>query len=48
MRYGVEVLPPFVLAGARSLIAAPLLLGLSAMLRLKMWPTRQEMGGLAT
>jgi drug/metabolite transporter (DMT)-like permease len=47
MRYGVEVLPPFLLATARFLIAAPLLLGLSAMLRLKMWPTRQEMGRLA-
>lgn len=47
MRYGVEVLPPFLLASARNLIAAPLLLGLSATLGLKMWPTRQEMGRLA-
>jgi drug/metabolite transporter (DMT)-like permease len=47
MRFGVEVLPPFVLASARYVIAAPLLLGLSAILRLKMWPTRQEMGRLA-
>jgi drug/metabolite transporter (DMT)-like permease len=47
MRVGVEVLPPFVLASARYLIAAPLLLGLTALLRLKMWPTRQEMGRLA-
>jgi drug/metabolite transporter (DMT)-like permease len=47
MRFGVEVLPPFVLGSARYLIAAPLLLGLSAILRLKMWPTRQEMGRLA-
>lgn len=47
MRFGVEVLPPFLLASARYVIAAPLLLGLSAMLRLKMWPTRQEMGRLA-
>lgn len=47
MRFGVEALPPFVLASARYLIAAPLLLGLSAIFRLKMWPTRQEMGRLA-
>ncbi len=47
MRFGVEVLPPFLLASARYLIAAPLLLGLTAILRLKMWPTRQEMGRLA-
>jgi drug/metabolite transporter (DMT)-like permease len=47
MRYGVEVLPPFVLGSARYLIAAPLLLGLSAMLRLKLWPSWQEMGRLA-
>lgn len=47
MRLGVEVLPPFMLAAARYLIAAPLLLGLTAILRLKMWPTRQEMGRLA-
>jgi drug/metabolite transporter (DMT)-like permease len=47
MRFGVEALPPFVLASARYLIAAPLLLGLSAILKLKMWPTRQEMVRLA-
>jgi drug/metabolite transporter (DMT)-like permease len=47
MRFGVEVLPPFVLGSARYLIAAPLLLGLSAMLRLKIWPSRQEIGRLA-
>ncbi|MEI9981273.1 MAG: EamA family transporter [Edaphobacter sp.] len=47
MRFGVEVLPPFVLGSARYLVAAPLMLGLCAILRLKMWPTRQEMGRLA-
>jgi drug/metabolite transporter (DMT)-like permease len=47
MRYGVEVLPPFVLGTARYLIAAPLLLGLCAMLGLKTWPSWQEMGRLA-
>jgi len=47
MRFGVEVLPPFVLGSARYLIAAPLLLGLSAILRLKMWPTWPEFGRLA-
>src|SRR5271155_5065709 len=47
MRFGVEVLPPFVLGSARYLVAAPLLLGLSAIFRLKMWPSRQEMVRLA-
>jgi drug/metabolite transporter (DMT)-like permease len=47
MRVGVEVLPPFVLASARYVIAAPLLLGFAAILRLKIWPTRREMGRLA-
>jgi drug/metabolite transporter (DMT)-like permease len=47
MRVGVEVLPPFVLASARYVIAAPLLLGFAAILRLKIWPTRSEMGRLA-
>ena len=48
MRFGVEVLPPFLLASARYLIAAPLLLGFSAIFRLKMRPTLKEMGILAT
>ena len=47
MRYGVEVLPPFVLGAARYLIAAPLAFGLSAMLGLKTWPTRKEFVRLA-
>lgn len=47
MRFGVEALPPFVLGSARYVVAAPLLLGLSAIFRLKMWPTRQEIGRLA-
>ncbi|MEO6806197.1 MAG: EamA family transporter [Edaphobacter sp.] len=47
MRFGVEVLPPFVLGSARYLIAAPLVLGLSAMLRLKIWPTPREFIRLA-
>src|SRR6202044_3524067 len=47
MRFGVDVLPPFVLGAARYLIAAPLLLGLCAILRLKMWPTPREFGLLA-
>jgi drug/metabolite transporter (DMT)-like permease len=47
MRVGVQVLPPFMLASARYVIAAPLLLGLTAILKLKMWPTRREMGRLA-
>jgi drug/metabolite transporter (DMT)-like permease len=47
MRFGVEVMPPFMLGTARYLIAAPMLLGLSALFRLKVWPSRQEMGRLA-
>jgi drug/metabolite transporter (DMT)-like permease len=47
MRYGVEVLPPFVLASARYLIAGSIMLALSAILKLKMWPSRQEFGRLA-
>ena len=40
MRYGVEVLPRFVLAAARYLIAGPIMLALSAMFKLNMWPSR--------
>jgi drug/metabolite transporter (DMT)-like permease len=47
MRFGVEVLPPFVLASARYLIAGPIMLALSAIFGLKMWPSRQEWGWLA-
>jgi drug/metabolite transporter (DMT)-like permease len=47
MRYGVEVLPPFVLASARYLIAGPIMLALSAIFKLKMRPSRQEWGRLA-
>ncbi len=47
MRYGVEVLPTFVLASSRFLIAGPLLLGLSAAFRLKLRPSRSELGRLA-
>jgi hypothetical protein len=47
MRYGVEVLPPFVLASSRYLIAGPIMLMLSAIFRLKMWPSKQEWGWLA-
>jgi drug/metabolite transporter (DMT)-like permease len=47
MLYGVEVLPPFVLASARYLIAGPIMLAVSAALGLKMMPNRQEWGRLA-
>ena len=47
MRYGVEVLPPFVLASARYLIAGPIMLALGAIFKLKMRPSRQEWGRLA-
>lgn len=47
MRFGVEVLPPFVLGSARFLISGPLLLGFSALMGMKMRPSRQELGRLA-
>ena len=47
IRFGVEVMPPFMLGSARYLIAAPLLLGAGLVLRLQMWPTWPEMGRLA-
>jgi drug/metabolite transporter (DMT)-like permease len=47
MRYGVEVLPPFVLGSVRFAISGPLLLGLSAIFGLKIRPSRQELGRLA-
>jgi drug/metabolite transporter (DMT)-like permease len=47
VRFGVDVLPPFMLGSARYLIAAPLLLGLAAILRMNIWPSWQEMGRLA-
>jgi len=47
MRYGVEVMHPFVLASLRYMIAGPVLLGLCALLRVRMWPGGREMGMLA-
>lgn len=47
MRYGVEVLPPFVLASSRFLIAAPIALGLCAIFKVRMRPTVRELGLLA-
>ena len=46
MRFGVEVLPPFMLGSARFLISGPLLLGLSAMLKQKLRPSRKELARL--
>src|SRR5271170_7982733 len=47
MRFGVEVLPPFVLGSARFAISGPLLLGLWAVFGVKIRPSRQELGRLA-
>ena len=47
MRFGVEALPPFMLASARYLIAAPLVFVLCTIFRLKMWPSKKELGTLA-
>src|SRR5580698_6965566 len=46
MRFGVEVLPPFMLGSARFLISGPLLLGLSAILKQKLRPSRKELARL--
>jgi drug/metabolite transporter (DMT)-like permease len=43
MRFGVEVLPPFMLGSARFLLAGVVMLGASAALRRKMWPNRSEL-----
>jgi drug/metabolite transporter (DMT)-like permease len=43
MRFGVEVLPPFVLGSARFLISGPILLGFCALLGLKLRPNRREL-----
>ena len=43
MRYGVEVLPPFVLGSLRFLMAGVLMLAGAALLRMKVWPSRQEL-----
>jgi drug/metabolite transporter (DMT)-like permease len=47
MRYGVEVLPPFVLGSVRFLISGPILLIACAIARVKMRPSRRELGLLA-
>ncbi len=46
MRYGVEVLPPFVLGSVRFLMAGVLMLVGAALMRMKVWPKRQELGRL--
>ncbi len=46
MRFGVEVLPPFVLGSARFLMAGVVMLAASAALRMKLWPSRRELGRL--
>lgn len=47
MRYGVEVLPPFVLASSRFLIAAPIALGLCLLFKRPVRPCPRELGMLA-
>jgi drug/metabolite transporter (DMT)-like permease len=47
MRFGVEVLPPFVLASTRFLISGPLMLGFCLMRGISIRPTRREWGLLA-
>ena len=47
MRFGVEVLPPFVLAAARFMIAGPLMLAFCIVRGIPIRPTRRELGLLA-
>jgi len=47
MRYGLQVLSPFVIASTRFLISGSLLLALCALRGVRMWPTRREFGMLA-
>ena len=47
MRFGVQVLPPFVLGAARFAISGPLLLGICLIRRVKVLPSRRELGLLA-
>lgn len=46
-RYGVEVLPPFVLAGSRFLIAGSIALGLGLLMKKRVRPNLRELGMLA-
>lgn len=47
MRYGLEVLPPFVIASTRFLISGGILLAVCAVRRMRMWPSRREFVTLA-
>lgn len=47
IRYGLNELPPFVIASTRFLISGSILLALCAIRRVQMWPTRREFGLLA-
>ena len=47
MRYGVQVVPPFVLACARYLIAGPVMLAICAARGLKLWQSRRDFALLA-
>ncbi len=47
MRYGVQVVPPFVLASVRYLVAGPILLGICAARGLKLWQTGRDFALLA-
>ena len=47
IRYGLNDLPPFVMASTRFLISGSILLALCAIRKVRMWPTRREFGVLA-
>ncbi|GGG88265.1 EamA family transporter [Edaphobacter dinghuensis] len=47
IRYGLNELPPFVIASTRFLISGSILLAICAIRRVRMWPTLREFGLLA-
>lgn len=47
IRYGLNELPPFVIASTRFLISGSILLAVCAIRRVRMWPTLREFGLLA-
>ena len=47
IRYGVQVVPPFVLASVRYLIAGPLMLAICAARGLKLWQSKRDFAYLA-
>ena len=47
IRYGLEELPPFVIASTRFLLSGSILLAVCAIRGMRMWPSAREFGMLA-